>query len=92
MRLRVAHAIFVGAFGGTFQIAEGHVIPRTHHVTVVDGDRYLRRMRKNKTYRRRARKIEFVDDGHEVVAVGAQAVHPDHSRRRVGAGFEFDGF
>jgi hypothetical protein len=49
-------------------------------------------MRKNETDTGRTAEVDLVDDGHKIIAVGAEAVHPDHGGGGVGVGFEFYGF
>jgi hypothetical protein len=49
-------------------------------VAVVDRHRLHRRVREHETDGGRAFEIELVDDGHEIVAVRAEPVHPDHAR------------
>jgi hypothetical protein len=76
----------------SLEVAEGNVVPGAHPVAVVDRHRAHRRMRKHETDARRAGEVQFVDDGDEVIAVGAEAVHPDHGGGGVVGGFEFDCF
>ena len=53
------------------------VVPGAHLVTVVDGHRSHRRMRKHETQRGHAVVEQFGNQRFEVVTVGAEAVHPD---------------
>ena len=86
--LRLAHAREVGARS---EIGGQDVVPRAHPHAVVDRHRAHRRVREHEAQREPRRQRQLLDDGNEVVAVGAEPVQPDH--RRVGGrtGFEFDG-
>jgi hypothetical protein len=54
------------------------VVPRTHDETIVDRDRPRRGVRKNEAHRHRCRQPQLLDDRHEVIAIRAEAVQPDH--------------
>ncbi len=57
----------------------GDVVPGRHHVALVDRHRPRRRVRKHEP---RPGQAEVRNDGLEVVAVGAEAVQPQHGGRR----------
>ena len=75
LRDRLRDAGFVGAVG---KIEVGDVVPRPHARTVVDRDRAHRRVRKHEAQRGPVAAHQFRHDRREVVAVGAEAVQPDH--------------
>jgi hypothetical protein len=61
------------------------VVPGAHHEAVVDRDRPVWRMRKHEPQAHGRRQAEFRHDRLEVVAVGAEAVQPDHAAVDVAA-------
>ncbi|MND01129.1 hypothetical protein D3C83_199930 [compost metagenome] len=61
-------------------------------MAVVDRHRAHRRVRENEADRREPGQVQLVHDRHEIVAVGAEAVHPDDGGFGVLAGFELDRF
>ncbi|KGW79267.1 hypothetical protein Y046_3856 [Burkholderia pseudomallei MSHR2990] len=66
------------------------VVPRAHHVAVVRGDRDLGRVREHEAHRRAVRDSQLGHERHEIVRVGAEAVHQDHREGGVRAGLDFD--
>ena len=81
----------VEVFGGA-PIDANDVVPRAHLVTIVDGHRPHRRMRKHKRKHGHAVVEQFGNQRLEVVTVGAEAVHPDDGKGGIGSGFDGDGF
>ena len=84
--LRGAHAVLVFTPDGG--IAD--VVPGAHHVAAVDAYRHHRRMREDVAHGNR--ECNFIGQGREVVAVGAQAVQPDDAGAGIGRGLDFYGF
>ena len=78
------------------QVGQLDVVPGAHHHAAVDRDRAHRRMRKHEAHPAaqagQGVHVEFLDDRYEVVAIGTQAVHPDHRRGRGCAGDDFNAF
>ena len=74
------------------QVHAQDVVPGAHPVAVVDGHRDHRRVRKDETHGADRGQVEFLRDGHEIVAVGAQAVQHDDRGAGLRPGFGFDGF
>jgi len=87
--LRFADPLLVGH---ARDVALRDVVPGAHHEAVVDGDRPRGGMRKDEAQRERFRQRQLAHEGHEIPAVGAQAVHPDDGAARLGAGGELDVF
>ena len=81
----------VEVFGGT-PVDADDVVPGAHLVTVVDGHRPHRRMREHESQHGHAVVEQFGHQRLEVVAVGAEAVHPDDGEGGIGSGFDGDGF
>jgi hypothetical protein len=77
--------------GAVAVIARVDVEPRPHHVAAVDGHRPLGRVGKDEAGGRQAVGVELVHHRLEIVAVGAQAVQPDHGVGGCGPGEDFDG-
>src|SRR5436190_23393601 len=69
----------------------GDVVPGAHLVTVVDGHRAHWRMRKDEAQRRHARLEQLRHQRLEIVAIGAEAVHPDDREFGGRSGFYGDG-
>jgi len=69
----------------------GHVIPGAHDGAAVDGHGPQRRMREDEAHAEAVGEIQFGNDGLEVVAVGAEAVHPDDGGPGRGSGLDLDG-
>jgi hypothetical protein len=86
---RLAHPLLVLAAHAR---ERADVVPRPHHVALVDGDRPERRVREHEADARARGQAELGHDRLEVVAVGAEAVHPDHGRRRIRGGLDLDRF
>jgi len=80
----MAAGVFAGAGG-----EQRYVVPGAHGHAVIQRHRPHRRVRKDEAHGGRRRQAQFGDDGREVVAVGAQAVQPDHRAARVRGGFDF---
>src|SRR3954467_15187189 len=74
-RLRLAQSRFILT---PRKVEAEYVIPCAHHVAVIDRYRHRWRMRKYEADRRAAAQIEFAHDRHEVIAIRAQAMQPDH--------------
>ena len=74
------------------EIRAQDVVPGAHYVAVVDRYRHHRRMRKNIAGRGCAELFEFLDDRHEVVAVGAEPVQENDATRWRSRGLEFNAF
>jgi hypothetical protein len=70
----------------------GDVVPGAHRHATVDRDRPHRRVRKHETQRRPGAIDELRHDRFEVMAIGAQAMQPDHGVTRIRRSFEFDGW
>jgi hypothetical protein len=68
------------------------VVPGAHGVTVVQRHRAHRRVRKDETQAGHAVVEQLGHQRLEVVAVGAEAVHPDDGERGLGSGFYDDAF
>src|SRR5690606_10330824 len=64
------------------------VAPPPHRPAAVDRDGTYRRVREHETHARR--ELELGHDRFEVVAVGAQAVQPDHGAGRLAADRDLD--
>ncbi len=87
LRLRLANA---GLVGKARDVVHRDVVPRAHHVTGIDRDRALARVRKHEAQRHLFGQRHFVHDRQEVPAVGAEAVQPQDRRNRIGAGRKLD--
>ena len=61
------------------------VIPGTHRIAGIDGYRPHVCMRKDEPDARAVRKVQFRNHGHEVVAISAEPMHPDHGGIRIPA-------
>ena len=85
---RFGHAFMVGA---VVEIHVADVVPGPHPRAAVDGHRAHRRMREHEADRRPVATHEFGDDGGEVIAIGTQAVQPQHAPLRLRASFVFNG-
>ena len=72
------------------QVGPEHVVPGRHHIAAVDGHWNPRRIGKDKAYRRAAAQVELGNQRREVVAIGAQAVQPDHAGAGIGSAGFFD--
>ena len=87
-RLRPAHAVQVRAL---VQVRLADVVPRAHHVAVVDRHRHRRRVREQEADREPRRQAERRHHLRPAVAVVAQSVQPDDGGGRLRAGFDLDG-
>ncbi len=67
------------------------VVPGAHHRAAVDGDGTQGRMREHEAHGEAIGQVELGHDGLEVVAVSAEAVHPDHGDAGRGPGLDLDG-
>ena len=79
-----------GKVDAVMEIRGVDVVPRPHAHPVVDRDRAHRRVRKYEAQGQRIGQCELRNDGHKVVAVGAQTVQPDDAGSRAAARFELD--
>ena len=68
------------------------VVPRAHAHAHVDGHRAHGRVRKNEAQPGVRRQAQFRHHRFEVVAVGAQAMQPDHCRIGRASGLDFNRF
>src|SRR5208283_6222377 len=66
------------------------VVPGTHAHTVVDGHRAYRRVREHESGWHAGGQPQLRHDGHEIIAVGAQAVQPDDAGGGTRRGFDLD--
>ena len=91
----VAAAAFVGTtlvrLGGT-AVDGQEVVPCAHAITIVQCDRAHRRMRKHEAQWRHAAVHQLGHQRLEVMAIGAEAVHPDDGEGGLGSGFDDDAF
>ncbi len=85
--LRLADAALVGQ---PRDVVQRDVIPGAHVHAVVDGDGALGRVGEDEAQRQRGGQRQLAHDGHEVPAVGAEAVQPDDGAGGIGAGGELD--
>ena len=69
----------------------GDVVPGAHHRAAVDGDGPQGRMREDEPHGEAVGQIQLGNDGLEIMAVGAEAVHPDHGGPGRGPGLDLDG-
>src|SRR6185295_1080384 len=87
----------IGGFGNALEVLDrapvdaGDVVPGAHLVTIVDGHRAHRRVREHEAQCGHALVEQLRYQRLEVVAVGAEAVHPDDRELGGGAGFYGDG-
>ncbi len=85
-------------FADAFEVLGGaaidadDVVPGAHRVTIVDGHRPHGRVREHEAQWRDALVEQFRYQRLEIVAIGAQAVHPDNGVRRGRSGFHRDCF
>jgi len=70
-------------------IERDDVVPGAHGKSTVERHRPDRRVRKHEAQRPLSRAHELGHEGLKVVAVGPQAVEPDHGARGIAAGFDF---
>ena len=75
----------------THKIRAKNVVPSWHHVTAIDRDRHAGRVREDKANRSAACQINLGHEAGKIVAIGPQAVQPDHGGGGIGRGFEGDG-
>ncbi len=66
------------------------VVPGPHNVAAVDGDGLPRRVGKHEAHGQRGRQIELRHHRLEVVAIGAETVHPDDGGPRGGRRLHLD--
>ena len=74
--LRRADSFFIFA---PQKIDVDDVVPRAHHRAAVDCYRHRRRMREDVAAGRRTKRLQLTHDRHEVIAVGTEAMQPDHA-------------
>ena len=80
------HPLLRGADAvGVLPAVIGDVVPGAHPEAAVDGDGLYRRVGEDEADARRGGQAQLGHDGLEIVAVGAEAVQPEH-RRFDGAG------
>ena len=73
------------------QVGAEDVVPGRHAVAAVERDRDHRRVGKHEADRTDRRQIHFFHDRHEVIAVGAKAMHQQHGGSGLRSGLYFDG-
>ena len=66
------------------------VVPGSHNVAAVDGDGLPRRMGEHEADGQRGRQVEFRHHRLEIVAIGAETVHPDNGGPRGGRRLHLD--
>ena len=86
-RGRRAHAGQVRALG---QVRGAQVVPRRHHVALVDRHRHRRRVREQEAHARARRQAERGHDLRPAVPGVAEAVQPDDGGVRRGSGVDGD--
>jgi len=82
--------ISIGFVLALCDLEPGNVVPRAHRHATVDRDRPHRRMRKHEPQRWPIRVDEFRHDRREIIAVGTEAMQPDHRVAWIASGFLFD--
>ena len=73
------------------EVEASNVVPRAHLEAVVDRDGPDRRVRKHEAHGEIVGQLQLRHDRHEVVAVGAQAVQPDHGGLGLAGGLKRHG-
>ena len=94
-RDQLAHTVLGGAdafdVGQPLAVQRLDIEPGAHRHAAIERHRTHRRVREDEADAGVRGQAQFADDGHEVMAVGAQAMQPDHAGTDLAGGLDDDG-